>query len=302
MGRRAKPVAAGTGPHMRALAAALREMKEHSGLTYANLAKRTEELKVRHGAATLSRAAAGTHLPRLKTVKAFALAAADRDSRQAQLRAVERVEALWTATAVERAAPLTTRPVRRQRSTAGLARRLVQLRAQAGQPTLTQLQELSAAAGHRVPRSTLHLILGGRVLPTRDQLAALLAALDAALGPGRAVVRDHWSLLEFRDAVEQRLRPSTPKPAHGCLDDELGKIQYRREQKEAILRKVGKLNDEDGDGEDDEYRLGIPYNPLPPWETMDDDELAAWEHEALTDSPDQNSGNRLAEMARRARC
>ncbi|MFC8722472.1 hypothetical protein [Kitasatospora sp. NPDC057198] len=305
MGRRAKPVAAGASPHLRALAVELREMKARSGLTYAGLAKRAQELAERPGkppgAATLRGAATGTHLPRLETVRAFARAAADRNSPHAQLGAVERVEALWAAVSIERAAALATEPARPRRSTAGLALGLVQLQARAGRPSLRRLEELSDAAGHRVPRSTLHLILGGRVLPTRDQLVALLVAFDAAAGPGRVVVGNHWKWLVAHEAVEAKLHPDPPGPIFGCADHQLSEILARRERNEAFLRKIGKFNDEDGDGEDDEYRLGVSYDPPPPWEAMDDDELAAWEQEALADDPDDDVGERLAEMARRAR-
>ncbi|ROR42915.1 hypothetical protein EDD39_1049 [Kitasatospora cineracea] len=297
------PVAAGASPRTRALAAALRRMKADSGLTYAGLAKRTKELGVPHGAATLSRAAAGTHLPRLTTVRAFARAAADRNSRHAQFLAADRAEVLWAAAGAERAAVLAAEPARPRRSTAGLARGLAGLRARAGQPSLTRLQKLTAGPGCRVPRSTIHRILDGKVLPTRDQLAALLRAFDAAAGPGRVVVEDHRKWLEARNAIERRLRPGPPEPvtSYGCIDGQLDELLERREREEEILRKVGRWNDEEGDSEEDEYSLGVIRDPYAPWEALDEDELAAWEQEALAAEPENGAGEPLAEVVRRAR-
>ncbi|QKW22324.1 hypothetical protein HUT16_27490 [Kitasatospora sp. NA04385] len=295
-------MAAGASPRTRALAAALRRMKADSGLTYADLAKRTKELGVPHGAATLSRAAAGAHLPRLDTVRAFARAAADRDSWHAQFQAADRAEVLWAAVGAEQAAVLAAEPVRPRRSTAGLARGLAGLRARAGQPSLTRLQKLTTMAGHRVPRSTLHLLLGGRALPTGDQLAAVLAAFDAAAGPGRVVVGDHRKWLEARNAIERRLRPGPPEPviSYGCIDGQLDELLERRGREEEILRKVGRWNDEEGDSEEDEYSLGILRDPYAPWEALDEDELAAWEAAALAAGAKKGNEEDLAEAIRRS--
>ncbi|MFD7450336.1 hypothetical protein [Kitasatospora sp. NPDC059827] len=302
MGRRANPVPANTGPRLRALATALRRMKESSGLTYAELAKRSARRGEPKGAATLSQAAAGHRLPRLDTALAFARAAADPDDVPTQHRATQHVHTLWTRASVEHAAPLAaggpppaaqdgaSRP---KRTLANLALGLRRMRAQAGQPSLKALEGLSEAAGYRVPKSTVHLILAGRVLPTRDQLAALLTAVDSAAGSGRSVVRSRRKWMALRDFVESRASPAplVRVTGYGCVDGSLDALLERRDRDEGILRKVGKFAEDEAD-EQDEYRLGVTSKPAS-WDVMDDEELAAWEQKALEADLAHRSGRDL---------
>ncbi|RGD62066.1 hypothetical protein DR950_33830 [Kitasatospora xanthocidica] len=308
MGRHANPVPAGTNPRLRALALALRRMKKVSGLTYAGLAARTEALGTPRGAATLSQAAAGHRLARLDTVHAFARAAADPADTKAQHQAAQDIRDLWQAAAIGRAAPLAselapkTEKYQPRRTLDNLALGLRKMRARAGQPTLKALQDLSEAAGHRVAKSTIHLILAGRVLPTREQLAALLTAFDAAAGAGRNAVRSQWKWMALRDFIESRTRPAAPVrvTGYGCVDGFLDTVLESQQRKEEVLRKIGKLaKDEDEDEDEGEYRLGVVTSRIP-WEYMDDDELAAMQEEAHeareTDLARQGSRDLLAEL------
>lgn len=301
MGRRANPVPASTGPHLTALATSLRRMKESSGLTYAELAKRTAHRGEPKGAATLSQAAAGHRLPRLSTALAFARAAVAPDDAYARNLAAQHINSLWKRAAVEHAAPLATvgpaaaadGASRPKRTLANLALELRRMRAQAGQPSLKALEDLSETAGHRVPKSTVHLILAGRVLPTRGQLAALLTAVDAAAGSGRSVVRSRRKWMALRDFVESRTSPAplVCVTGYGCVDGSLDTLLERRDRDEGILRKVGKFAEDEAD-EQDEYRLGVTSKPAS-WDFMDDEELAAWEQEALEADLAHRSGRDL---------
>ncbi|MFJ1931825.1 hypothetical protein ACIOGZ_04000 [Kitasatospora sp. NPDC088160] len=326
MGRHTNPVPAGTGPRLRALALALRRLKEAGGLTYAELAEHTKALGMPKGAATLSQAAGGHRLPRLGTIVAFARAAADPADAKAQREAaVQGIRDLWKAAAIERAAPLASeqaptaqryRRVREvggpvvvrirnphpRRTLANLALGLRKMRARAGQPSLKAIQDLSDAAGNRVAKSTIQLILAGRVLPTHNQLVAVLDAFDHAAGPGRAAShsrRSRW--IAVRDSIERRRRRATVSPqlAFGCLDSFVLEVRERREREEEILRKVGKLS-KDGeaisDDVDDEYRLGVPdQSPTSLW-LLNDEEVAAWAHEALESGRYEDDRDLRAEL------
>ncbi|MBO1419073.1 hypothetical protein [Streptomyces sp. FH025] len=263
-------------------------MKDASGLTYTDLAARAAALGTPKGAATLSQAAAGHRLPRLGTALAFAHAAADPADAKAQRQAMQDIRDLWQAAAIGRAAPLASEQApkaekyRPRRTLGNLALGLRKMRARAGQPSLKAIQDLSEAAGHRVAKSTVHLILVGRVLPTREQLAALLTAFDAAAGAGRSAVRSRRKWMALRDSVESRTRPAPPVrvTGYGCVDGSLDTVLERQHREEEVLRKIGKLaQDENKDDDQGEYRLGVVTSRIP-WEYMDDDELAAMEEEA----------------------
>ncbi len=318
MGRHANPVPASTDPRLRALALALRRVKEASGLTYTDLAVRTAALGMPKGAATLSQAAAGHRLPRLGTVVAFARAATDPADAATQRQTVQDINDLWQAAAIERAAPLASEQAPKaeryrrlrevggpvvvrirnphpRRTLANLALGLRKMRARAGQPSLAAIQDLSEAAGHRVARSTVHLILAGRVLPTREQLDALLIAFDAAAGADRSVVRSRRKWMALRDSVESRTRPAPPVPVtgYGCVDGSLDAVLERQDREREILRRVGKLAEDEEEHENQgEYHLGVPTSSVS-WEFMDDDELAAWEEEAREADREQQSGRDL---------
>ncbi|MFJ2866876.1 hypothetical protein [Kitasatospora sp. NPDC087314] len=305
------------GLRLHALAVALRRLKAASGLTYAGLAKRTKARGEPKGASPLSQAAAGHRLPRLSTVLAFARAAADPADPHARRQAEWEIHSLWAATAIQHSAPLAAeqapsvrrllegvrRPLdaaraekrRPKRTLENLGLELRRARARAGQPSLRALERWSEEAGHRVPRSTANLILTGRVLPTREQLAALLTAVvRSAAGADRGAPSDDLRrLAAIRDSIEAMTRPTPPVrvAGYGCVDGSLDALLERRDRDERILRKIGKLT-EDADVEHDEYRLGVAEDTAP-WEFMDDEELAAWEQEALEADRAHRSGRDL---------
>lgn len=316
MGRHANPVPTDADLRLHALAVALRRLKAASGLTYAGLAKRTKARGEPKGASTLSQAAAGHRLPRLSTVLAFARAAADPTDPHARRQAEREIHSLWAATAIQHSAPLAAeqapsvrrllegvrRPLdaaraekrRPKRTLENLGLELRRARARAGQPSLRALERWSEEAGHRVPKSTANLILTGRVLPTREQLAALLTAVRSAAGADRGAPSDDLRrLAAIRDSIEAMTRPTPPVrvAGYGCVDGSLDALLERRDRDERILRKIGKLT-EDADVEHDEYRLGVAEDPTP-WESMDDDELAAWEEEAREAYQAQQGGRDL---------
>jgi hypothetical protein len=97
-----------------------------------------------------------------------------------------------------------------------------------------------------VPRSTAHLILGGDVLPSHEQLAFDVTAAAAA----------EWHAV--LDRIEHRLQPPPP-PARGgytCTDDDPVVQEYleRRDRDEEIKRRTGQIHP-DETYEDHEERM-----------------------------------------------
>ncbi|MFC7864863.1 hypothetical protein ACFU5B_13700 [Streptomyces murinus] len=244
MCRPTKPVDASARPRLRALAAYLRQLKEEAHTTYTTLSERTGPAHSPgyRGASTLSQAARGTHLPPLDTVLAYARAAGDPGSRAVQQREAT-ARKLWKAAAIEKGRPhLTCRGLRTRqvRTPASLGQALTRLRARAGQPSYSAIERATDAAGHRVPRSTAHLILGGKVLPSREQLAALLNAFDVTAADGLT-----WHAV--RDRIEYRYsRPRRPGEGGGyvCADADPAVQEYleRRERDEEIKRRTGQIH------------------------------------------------------------
>ncbi|MEU3034715.1 helix-turn-helix domain-containing protein [Streptomyces griseoaurantiacus] len=244
MGRPTKPVDASARPRLRALAAYLRQLKEEAHATYTTLSERTGPTHSPgyRGASTLSQAARGTHLPPLETVLAYARAAGDPGSRAVQQREAT-ARRLWKAAAIEKARPhlagrgLRTRQVR---TLASLGQALTRLRVRAGQPSYSAIERATDAAGHRVPRSTAHLILSGKALPSREQLTALLKAFDVTVADGVA-----WQAV--RDRIEYRLQPPAPPRRWGgyvCADADpaVQERRERRERDEEIKRRTGQIH------------------------------------------------------------
>ncbi|MER7750164.1 helix-turn-helix transcriptional regulator [Streptomyces bacillaris] len=188
MGRRENAVAADTR-QAEALARWLRAQRERRGLTYAAMAKLTGH---EFTASALSRGTSGRAIPTRRLVLAFA-AACDADPEVA-LR-------LWKAA---------RRAKEERRRRAGISPEfqdlantlrsalahpdvvdsfgklhgvMVEMRARHGQPSLSELQ---AAAGctpdgrHRLPKSSLSVILRGEAVPSREHLTAFMEALDVA--------------------------------------------------------------------------------------------------------------------------
>ncbi|MFF3850927.1 helix-turn-helix domain-containing protein [Streptomyces sp. NPDC002328] len=244
MGRPAKPVAAGTSPRLRALAVYLRQLKDDTRTTYATLSERTGPPGAPgyRGASTLSQAARGTHLPPLETVLAYARAAGDPGSHPTQRREATALS-LWKAAAIEKARPHLagrSRRTRQVRTPASLGQELTRLRLRPGRPSYSAIEKATKADGHRVPRSTAHLILNGTVLPSREQLSALLKAFDVSV-----VDAAQWHAV--LDRIEDRRRPPEPirrGRGYACADADPAVQEYleRRERDEEIKRRTGQIH------------------------------------------------------------
>lgn len=255
MGRPAKPVDAGARPRLRALAAYLRQLKDEAHTTYVTLSERTgpTDMPGYRGASTLSQAARGTHLPPLETVLAYARAAGAPGNRAVRQREAT-AQRLWKEAAIEKARPhLTGRGLRTRqvRTPASLGQALTRLRRRAGQPSYSAIERATGAYGHRVPRSTAHLILGGDILPSREQLAALLKAFDVT-----AVAAGEWQAV--LDRIGYRLQPPAQltRGGYACADGDPGVQEYlqRRERDEEIKRRTGQIH-QDETYEDYEERM-----------------------------------------------
>ncbi|MFE0704717.1 helix-turn-helix domain-containing protein [Streptomyces sp. NPDC058872] len=244
MGRPTKPVAAGTSPRLRALAVYLRQLKDDTRTTYATLSERTGPPGAPgyRGASTLSQAARGTHLPPLETVLAYARAAGDPGSHSTQRREATALS-LWKAAAIEKARPHLagrSRRTRQVRTPASLGQELTRLRLRAGRPSYSAIEKATKADGHRVPRSTAHLILNGTVLPSREQLSALLKAFDVSVADAA-----QWHAV--LDRIEDRRRPPEPPQrgrGYACADADPAVQEYleRRERDEEIKRRTGQIH------------------------------------------------------------
>lgn len=242
MGRPTKPVAAGAHPRLRAVAAYLRQLKDETRTTYATLSERTGPPNTPgyRGASTLSQAARGTHLPPLETVLAYARAAGDPGSYSTQWREAK-ARSLWKAAAIEKARPHLSgrgRRARQVRTPASLGQELTRLRLRAGRPSYNTIEHATKADGHRVPRSTAHLI--GKVLPSREQLSALLKAFDVSVADAA-----QWHAV--LDRIEDRRRPPEPLRRGGgyvCADADPAVQEYleRRERDEEIKRRTGQIH------------------------------------------------------------
>ncbi|MFH8476589.1 helix-turn-helix domain-containing protein, partial [Streptomyces sp. NPDC018000] len=187
MGRRENAVAADTR-QSQALALWLRAQRERRGVTYAAMAKLTGH---QFTASALSRGASG-RIPSRRLMLAYATAC-DADTREATR--------LWKAA---------RRAEEERRRRAGISPEfrdlaaslrsvmthpdlidsfgklhdvMVEMRAREGQPSLSDLQ---AAAGrtpdgrHRLPKSSLSVILRGEAVPSRAHLTAFMEALNVS--------------------------------------------------------------------------------------------------------------------------
>lgn len=190
MGRRENAVAAGTR-QSEALALWLRAQRERKGVTYAAMAKLTGD---RFTASTLSRGASG-RVPSRRLTLALA-AACDADSREAMRlrkaarRAEEERRRRAGASPEFRDLAVSLRSVMTHPdlidSFAKLHEVMVEMRAREGQPSLSDLQTAAGRTSdgrrHRLPRSSLSVILRGEAVPSRAHLTAFMEALNASPG------------------------------------------------------------------------------------------------------------------------
>ncbi|MFF9858818.1 helix-turn-helix domain-containing protein [Streptomyces tendae] len=184
MGRRENAVAAET-KQAKALALWLRDQRERRGLTYAAMARLTSH---QFTASALSRGASG-RVPSLRLVVAFATAC-DAD--------LDEAVRLWKAARKAREerrrqagfSPEFRDLARSVRSvlthpalvdTFGkLHDVMVEMRARQGQPSLGELQKLAGHnpnGSHRLPKSSLSVILRGEAVPSREHLTAFMESM-----------------------------------------------------------------------------------------------------------------------------
>ncbi|MEV6501510.1 helix-turn-helix domain-containing protein [Streptomyces prunicolor] len=260
----------------------LRELKDASRVTYREMAKRTGPKPYYCGASTLSQAVTGARLPRLKVVEAYARTAGDPTDEDARQDRVRRTRQLWQSAVVEQARPLRAgrgRRLQQIRTPEAFGQGLARLRARAGQPSLREIERVTASHGHRVPRSTCQLFLAGHILPSQEQLTALLLTFDATKA----------SFLGWRVALNRivvRRRPE-PTSSGGCVcpDGDPAVIAFleRRERDERIKRRTGQLRQDQDYGEWLDAREARAFYRRQ-WDYLDDDELA-WLEQREGDTP-----------------
>ncbi|MER7805081.1 helix-turn-helix domain-containing protein [Streptomyces parvulus] len=210
MGRRENAVAA-ESRQAEALALWLRAQRERQGLTYAAMAILTDH---QFTASSLSRGASGRTVPSRRLVAAFA-AACDADSDEAVR--------LWKAARrakEERRRRAGVSPEFRDLATSlrsvmthpdvvdsfgKLHDVMVEMRARQGQPSLAELQTVAGRTPdgrHRLPKSSLSLILRGEAVPSREHLTAFMESLGV---PPNGVRR--WQ--QVWDRISAAERPPT---------------------------------------------------------------------------------------------
>ncbi|MFG2895230.1 helix-turn-helix transcriptional regulator [Streptomyces sp. NPDC048248] len=198
MGRREKPLGDCDKP-VRQLALWLRAVRQRAGLTYTQLAERTD-----YHPTTLQRAADGTRVPAAHVVGAYARAC------NASPDEAERLRRAASAPRIKDA-PAEPGGLRIAASNDSLRQAMIRLREQAGQPSLRELER--RAGPGRLPRSTLHDILQGRTAPTHDQLAAFLYACGV---PARNL--PVWTKAWKRAQIVDQPRAARPETAEAEAD------------------------------------------------------------------------------------
>ncbi|MEJ8653849.1 helix-turn-helix transcriptional regulator [Streptomyces sp. MS1.AVA.3] len=187
MGRRENAVAADTR-QSEALALWLRSQRERRGVTYAAMAKLTD---YRFTASVLSRGASGHKVPTRRLVLAYAKAC-DADTGEAVRlwKAARRAEEERRRAGADPEFRDLARSLRSVMSHPELIdsfgklhEAMVELRAREGQPSLGDLQRaagLTPGGRHRLPKSSLSVILRGEAVPSRAHLTAFMEALKVS--------------------------------------------------------------------------------------------------------------------------
>ncbi|MFM9812917.1 helix-turn-helix domain-containing protein [Streptomyces scabiei] len=201
MGRPLKPVGTAV-PERAALARHLRHMKKEARLTYAGLAERTGV-----SAATLQRAASGTHVPSQTVMEKFVRGCTADDFflplltwlwREARIADRARLRHL-NAPAPEFVA-----------DPADLGLALLEAYERAGAPTVRRMEAKAGGAGH-LPRTTANRIVRRRAIPASwAQLAAFLRACDIH-GEEQAPWKTAWSKITGQNP--DTLTAPVPEPA-----------------------------------------------------------------------------------------
>ncbi|MGW0497432.1 helix-turn-helix domain-containing protein [Streptomyces sp. NPDC003007] len=188
MGRRENAVAADTR-QAAALARWLRAQRERSGLTYAAMAKLTDH---EFTASALSRGASGRVVPTRRLMLAFtAVCGADSDealrlwmaarrAREDRRRRAGISPEFQDLAKTVRSALLHPENVDSFGQLHGV---MIEMRARRGQPTLSELQAVAGCAPdgrHRLPKSSLSVILRGEAVPSREHLTAFMEAMNVS--------------------------------------------------------------------------------------------------------------------------
>lgn len=220
MGRHERLVRRGL-PHRTKLALWLREQRSRARLTYRELGERTYR-----SPGVLARAASGKVVPTWDTVEAYAhgcganLAQASRLWRRA--RAEQHEPMRWSSRTARRLHPEYLKDFR------GLQLGMIALRRECGQPTFRELEEIAAAQGSRLPRSTLSAVLHRRAIPSES---LMLAFVRACATQRRHVRVDLWMAAWQRaehNRQNHRYRPSYFSDSQAALES----------NQEAIARSV----------------------------------------------------------------
>lgn len=263
------------GPRLRELVAFLRGLKESSGLTYEEMARRTGSGPLYCGASTLAEAASGSRVPRWKAVDAYARGAGYVAPRSRRGRGW----ALWRAAAAEAGHSRVVgrgRRLREVRTVEHFGEYLSRLRDRSGL-SLGLLEMVTEDEGLRVPRSTCDLILKGRVLATGHQLAVLLAAFGVKDVKVASIQATRDRLAMPRSGGSWLVAPADV--GYVCLDGHPAVEAYleRMQRDEEIKRRTGQLA-EDEDYND--WRLERTLRGASRFMELDDDEIERMQQEA----------------------
>ncbi|MFF1405112.1 helix-turn-helix domain-containing protein [Streptomyces sp. NPDC058294] len=214
MGRRENAVAADT-KQAKALALWLRAQRERQGLTYAAMATLTGH---QFTASALSRGASG-RVPSLRLVLAFATACdADLDEAvrlwKAARKAKEERRRQAGISPEFRDLASSVRSVLTHPDLVDTFGKLhdvmVEMRARQGQPSLGEMQTLAGRTPngrHRLPKSSLSIILRGEAVPSRRHLTAFMESM----GHSPDTVR-RWQQVWDRISEAERPSPAAARP------------------------------------------------------------------------------------------
>jgi transcriptional regulator with XRE-family HTH domain len=271
-GRPLSPIPTSTPPALGALVQRLRNAKESSGKTFEVLARDSGV-----SASVVRRALAGKGVPLLETVEGIARACGRKEHDMARF---------WHDAKAEEVLPGARKlgPMMAT-SRAEFVESMIFMRIEGGYPPLHRLEQLAGSdrdGRTRLPYSTLHRVLEGRIPPSEKVFTAFMAALSVPAAQTRNWLNAHHRL--FADAPARRAWGEPPpvvgdEPTAVTSCEAADRALARLEEDETIKRKTGQLK------EPDDYELlGLGYlnSPLPAWQwpEYDDEELAAWEAEA----------------------